>query len=77
MESETPLAAPSSANGVAGSARPARPVSDEKFGGPIEDSGSHMTHCWREMDSNHRSPVRTAFPAEIVRRCVGLVLTLR
>ena len=43
MESETPLAAPSSANGVAGSARPARPVSDEKFGGPIEDSGSHMT----------------------------------
>jgi hypothetical protein len=55
MESETPLAAPSSANGVAGSARPARPVSDEKFGGPIEDSGSHMTHCWRERDSNPRS----------------------
>jgi hypothetical protein len=45
--------------------RPTRPVSDEKFGGPIEDSGSHMTHCWREMDSN----LYGAFP---VKRLFGL-----
>ena len=44
---------------------------------PLRDAGARRTVCWREMDSNHRSPVRTAFPAEIVRRCVGLVLTLR
>jgi hypothetical protein len=24
-------------------------------------SGSLLTRCWREMDSNHRSPVRSAF----------------
>ena len=36
------------------------PVSDEKFGGPIEDSGSHMTHCRRKRDSNPRSPERQA-----------------
>src|ERR1700687_4089380 len=28
------------------------------FGALIEESGSHMTRRWREMDSNPRSPVR-------------------
>ena len=31
-------------------------------------TGILQTHRWREMDSDHRSPVGTAFPAEIVRR---------
>jgi hypothetical protein len=43
----------------------------------LSSSGSHATLRWREMDSNYRPPVRTAFPAEIVRRCVRLVLTPR
>jgi hypothetical protein len=32
-------------------------VSDESFGALIEELGSHTTRCWREMDSNYRSPV--------------------
>jgi hypothetical protein len=30
-------------------------MGDEIFGALIEESGSHMTRWWREMDSNHRS----------------------
>ena len=33
----------------------ARPLSDEIFGALIEESGSHTTLWWREMDSNPRS----------------------
>jgi biopolymer transport protein ExbD len=32
-------------------------VSDESFGALIEELSSHTTRCWREMDSNPRSPV--------------------
>ena len=31
------------------------------FGALIEESGSHMTRRWREMDSNPRSPVRRMY----------------
>src|SRR6201981_2340318 len=27
----------------------------------VLDRGSRKTHCWREMDSNHRSPVRKIY----------------
>jgi hypothetical protein len=33
--------------------------------------GSQSTRRWREMDSNHRSPVGTAFPAELAGLRVG------
>jgi hypothetical protein len=42
-----------------------RPVSDKKFGGPIEDSGSHMTHCWTETDSNSRFRARRNFRIQL------------
>ena len=35
-------------------------MSDEQFGSLIEESGSQMTHRWREQDSNPRSPVGRA-----------------
>jgi hypothetical protein len=31
----------------------------------VEESGSHMTRCWRGMDSNPRSPVRETSIFEI------------
>jgi hypothetical protein len=42
-------------------------------------SGSHVTRRWREMDSNHRSPVKNQlvetvlfeFPAEARKRTIG------
>jgi hypothetical protein len=33
------------------------------FGALIEESGSHETRRWREMDSNHRSPVSGRHPS--------------
>ena len=48
------------------------------FFGP-RNSGSHLTRRWREMDSNHRSPVKDQlvetvlfdFPAEARKRTIG------
>ena len=38
--------------------RSSRPLSDEIFGALTEESGSHTTLWWREMDSNLWVPLR-------------------